>query len=300
MKISIITPTYNQGKFIKDTINSIRESKLNLKNELEYIIIDSLSNDETEKVINENIDIIDLYIREKDEGQADAINKGLSLVKGTYFNWLNSDDYLFPKTLEVLDNLTDEFSDFDLIAFQNLNCYEEGGHFNGWGGNGRSNWEIEIYNIFKGTIVFSQESTFIRKQFLDDNKIILNINAKNTFDHLFYYEILMQKPKILLIDIIAGVMRVHGESITLNGKDFKDVYKYNSNKKKIIGKFRFFLIKVFHFKYTKWIFRIVLLFLKKGIRINFLSAIPIPDIFILENNSLSILGKSNRTLKKIL
>lgn len=97
MKISIITPSYNQGKFIRDTFESILQQATGI--DLEYILVDAVSTDETPQVVAEytpkfkaaGIDFI--YICEKDKGQSDAINKGWRLATGEVLAYLNSDDF---------------------------------------------------------------------------------------------------------------------------------------------------------------------------------------------------------------
>ena len=95
-KITIITPSFNQGQFIEETILSVINQ--NYPN-LEYIIIDGGSTDETVGIIKKYEKWITYWVSEPDEGQSDAINKGLARATGDVFNWLNSDDYYLPNAL---------------------------------------------------------------------------------------------------------------------------------------------------------------------------------------------------------
>ena len=95
-RISIITPSYNQGKFIEETINSIITQGYP---NLEYIIIDGGSHDSTVDIIKKYEKQINYWVSEPDHGQADAINKGLSRCSGEIFGWINSDDMLLPGAL---------------------------------------------------------------------------------------------------------------------------------------------------------------------------------------------------------
>ncbi|MCC9168231.1 glycosyltransferase family 2 protein [Pontibacter harenae] len=90
-KISIVTPSFNQGQFIEETIRSVLLQ--NYPN-LEYIIIDGGSTDNTVEIIKKYEQWITYWISESDNGQSDAINKGLKLASGEVLNWLNSDDFL--------------------------------------------------------------------------------------------------------------------------------------------------------------------------------------------------------------
>ncbi|MFC4261268.1 glycosyltransferase family 2 protein [Ferruginibacter yonginensis] len=94
--ISIITPSYNQGAYIEQTILSIINQGYP---NLEYIIIDGGSTDDTVQIIEKYAAHITYWVSEPDKGQSDAINKGLAHCTGTIFNWINSDDYLEPGAL---------------------------------------------------------------------------------------------------------------------------------------------------------------------------------------------------------
>ncbi len=94
--ITIVTPSYNQGRFIEATIRSVL---LQGYPRLQYIIMDGGSTDETVAVIHKYADWIDLWVSEPDGGQSNAINKGFVQATGDVINWLNSDDILRPGAL---------------------------------------------------------------------------------------------------------------------------------------------------------------------------------------------------------
>ncbi len=97
--ISIVTPSLNQGKYLDQCIDSVLSQDYP---NLEYIIIDGGSRDESVDIIRKFSHRLSDWVSEPDSGQGEAIMKGLNKAKGSVFNWLNSDDYLEPGALKEI------------------------------------------------------------------------------------------------------------------------------------------------------------------------------------------------------
>jgi glycosyltransferase involved in cell wall biosynthesis len=96
-KLSIITPTLNQGRYIERTIRSVLDQGYD---NLEYLVVDGGSEDGTLEVIRRYQDRITWWVSEPDRGQTDAINKGLRRATGDIVAYINSDDYYAPGAFE--------------------------------------------------------------------------------------------------------------------------------------------------------------------------------------------------------
>lgn len=112
-KISVITPTFNQGAFIEKTINSVLSQ--NYPN-LEFIIIDGGSTDNTVEIIKKYEQHLTYWVSEPDRGQSHAINKGMALATGDLLTWLNSDDWFTSGALQKFADVFSQYPDAGIIA----------------------------------------------------------------------------------------------------------------------------------------------------------------------------------------
>ena len=108
-KLSIVVPSYQQGRFIEETLRSILLQ--NYPN-LELIVMDGGSTDETVSILEAYDDFIDHWLSEKDEGQSDAINKGLKEANGDWIAFMNSDDGYLQNTFARIFNAIENDTDF--------------------------------------------------------------------------------------------------------------------------------------------------------------------------------------------
>lgn len=123
--VTIITPSFNQGQFVEETIKSVL---CQTYSNIEYIFVDGGSTDRTMQIVDSYKDDIDIIIHEKDEGQADAINKGLKLAKGELVGWINSDDVLYPECVEKIVEVYSKNTDGAIYYSANLDWIDVDGN----------------------------------------------------------------------------------------------------------------------------------------------------------------------------
>jgi len=159
-RISIITPSYNQGQFLEETILSVLNQ--NYPN-LEYIIIDGGSTDNSVEIIKKYEDRLAYWVSEKDRGQTHAINKGFKRATGDIVNWLNSDDLLEQGALKILAKEIEKnpaadfyFGDFSVIDSEGRKLFY------------RKSPPYQFATLFWGRQLSSQPAVFFRRNLLEN------------------------------------------------------------------------------------------------------------------------------------
>jgi len=159
LKLSIITPSYNQCQFIEQTIESVLNQ--DYKN-FEHIIVDGDSTDDTIEVLKKYKHLI--WSSEKDKGQGNAINKGFAKSTGQIFAWLNSDDYFEQNIFSLVTKYFEDHKDCDFlygdityVGKMNNNILQINGE------------EITFENLLSNPDLIRQPSFFWRKNIFEDN-----------------------------------------------------------------------------------------------------------------------------------
>jgi len=126
--LALITPSYNQGLFIRATIESVLAQAYP---DLSYLVMDGGSTDETPRLLAAYGERV-AWQSEKDRGQADAINKGFAAIGGEIMGWLNSDDLLLPGTLAHVGRFFRDHPEVDIIYGHRIIIDEEGREIGRW------------------------------------------------------------------------------------------------------------------------------------------------------------------------
>lgn len=206
-KISIVTPSYNQGQYIEETIRSVLMQ--NYPN-LEYIIIDGGSTDETFDIIKKYESQLSYWVSENDNGQSDAINKGVNLCTGEVFNWLNSDDYYEPLALfQIAEAFLTQNKSVIIAKTRNFTTDK--------------NWLTSTpigddFYMFSSARIDQPSTFFILSVFKQYYPLSLNLNL--VMDAEIWFKFLLQygKEEIGSIDSVVVNFREHKNSKTVNNR----------------------------------------------------------------------------------
>jgi glycosyltransferase involved in cell wall biosynthesis len=124
--VSVVTPSFNQGKFIERTLRSVLCQDYP---HVEYLVVDALSSDATAAVLDRYRDAFDVLIRERDAGLADALHKGFARASGAVLAYLNADDcYAGPDVLARVVEYFDRHADVEVLFGRRV-IVDEAGYF---------------------------------------------------------------------------------------------------------------------------------------------------------------------------
>jgi glycosyltransferase involved in cell wall biosynthesis len=110
--ISIVTPSFQQGRYLEDAIRSVVDQDV----DLEYVVVDGGSTDGSVEVIERYADRLTAWRSEADGGQYDAINKGFAQTTGDIMGWLNADDFYAPHALSIVEDVFARFPEAEWIT----------------------------------------------------------------------------------------------------------------------------------------------------------------------------------------
>ena len=205
-KITLITPSFNQGEYLEQTILSVLEQDYP---NLEYMVIDGGSSDNSVEIIKKYSDAIDYWVSEADEGQTHALVKGLARATGEWFNWINSDDLLESGALHAI---ADASAGVDVVAGNTLNF-----------GFGREKL-IKSHNLNAWGLLSRPLGSNTRwhqpSLWLQTEKIRQAGGLDQSLHYRFDFDLLARYikayPKVAYVDRTLAKFRLHGESKTVN------------------------------------------------------------------------------------
>ena len=154
MRVSIVTPSYNQVQYIEETIQSVLSQNYP---DIEYIIVDGGSTDGTVDIIKKYEDKLAYWVSEKDKGQTEAINKGFARAKGDILAWINSDDSYEPGAVSAAVKFLQEHPHVGMV-YGDCNFINQSGKVIGKFNAAQTDYRL----IRQGYVHIPQQTMFFR------------------------------------------------------------------------------------------------------------------------------------------
>jgi len=173
--VSIVTPSYNQGQFIEETILSVKNQSYPY---IEHIIVDGGSTDDTLEILRKYEGAYDMrWVSEPDQGQADAVNKGFRMARGRIVGWLNSDDvYFYADTVNKIVKAFERHPQTSVIYGDNAEINKD-------------NLILRIqprmpfsYALLKRYNLINQPAVFLRSEVVDEIRLDVNLHFALDYD----------------------------------------------------------------------------------------------------------------------
>ena len=200
--LTVVTPSYSQGRFIEETIRSVL---LQGYPRLEYVIVDGGSRDQTVDVIGRYAPFIDHWVSETDAGQADAINKGFRRAGGIWVGWQNSDDYYAPGAFAAAMRGAAGHREVSVVYGRVKLCDGES-RITGSYPTG----PFDLMGMFPWANMFNQSMFFHRRVF--ESGFFIDQSLKHYVDHDIFWRLILAGFKFRHVPEVSAMFRIHDEA----------------------------------------------------------------------------------------
>jgi len=219
MKVSIITPSFNQGQFIERTLKSVASQS---GVEIEHVVFDGGSTDNTLDVLRNFTPPVN-WVSKKDRGQTDAVNQGIRATDGEIIGWLNSDDIYYPGAIAQVVAFFTTHPDIDVI-------YGMADHIDI---NDKSfeSYPTEPWNYERlhETCFICQPALFFRRQVVEQHGL-LDESLNYCMDYEYWLRLGKEGVRFFYIEIKLAGSRLYADNKTLGArvkvhKEINDMFK---------------------------------------------------------------------------
>jgi len=218
--VTVVTPTYNQGEFIEDTLQSVKGQDYD---HIEHIVVDGGSTDRTLDVLEAYEDEYGMeWMSESDEGQADAITKGFECADGEILAWLNSDDiYLTSTAVSRMVERFQAYPEVDVVNGKGMLLAPDGE----WARPMRRDDHLVCHERLRHGQRILQPATFWRSYVFDE--VPFDLSLTYAFDWDFFIRVAERFNILPVNEYIAGA-KFHGDNKTTVGglrrtREFREV-----------------------------------------------------------------------------
>jgi glycosyltransferase involved in cell wall biosynthesis len=205
-RISVVTPSFNQGQFIERTVRSVLDQGVD---SLEFVICDGGSADGTVEILRRYQDRL-RWLSEPDGGQADAVNKAIAMTSGEIIGWLNSDDIYYPGALAYICAFFDEHPDVNIV-YGNANHIDEDDRV-------IEPYYTEDWNLerFRDVCFVCQPAVFFRRRVVSEYGL-LDASLRFCMDYEYWLRIGATTPLVRVPRVLAG-SRLYSTNKTLGSR----------------------------------------------------------------------------------
>lgn len=216
---SIITPSYNYGKYIGECLQSVASQE---GVSFEHLVMDAGSTDDTERLVVNHPHAT--WHQEPDKGMSDGINKGFKKATGSWVMWLNADDQLLPGALSSVKDFASQHADADVIY----------GCWNFMSKDGEHQRRMTIFPFVRSMLpnhgcYIASTATFFRKSTTIDENHLLNAQFKYVMDGEYFCRLAYGGKQFFYLPKVLADFRLHDESLSqkhINKRDTDGVLAY--------------------------------------------------------------------------
>ena len=216
-KVSIITPSYNQGHFLEESMRSVLAQDYP---NIEYIVVDGGSKDNSVEVIRQYQDRLAWWVSEKDHGHADALNKGFAHASGEILAWLNSDDIYHPGAVREAVEYLQAHPEVGMV-YADANLIDNDGRFITQFAARQTSYE----GMLRGSVHIPQATSFFRASVWQQVGP-LSLTLFFAFDYDFWVKV-AKVSQVRYLPRLWADFRIHesGKSVVNDDRCYPDMLK---------------------------------------------------------------------------